>query len=159
MLYKVWNIKGEMPYCFPRSSIKFQGHTVQNITDFYPNWAFQIPQICLVMLCFVVVVLWVPNKFMWCSSYILWNCFTVTQSFKVTSQALGQSDGCSSVCKVILKSMGKGGRYLITTIHNKAWIMSIFLWKNYRLTLWDVDLFNMLQLYVRLINNSSVNIT
>ena len=27
-------------YCFPRSSIKFQGHTVQNITDFYPNWAF-----------------------------------------------------------------------------------------------------------------------
>ena len=30
----------EMPYCFPRSSIKFQGHTVQNITDFDPNWAF-----------------------------------------------------------------------------------------------------------------------
>ena len=29
-----------MPYCFPRSSIKFQGHTVQNITDFYPNWEF-----------------------------------------------------------------------------------------------------------------------
>ena len=29
-----------MPYCFPRSSIKFQGHTVLNITDFDPNWAF-----------------------------------------------------------------------------------------------------------------------
>ena len=29
-----------MPFCFPRSSIKFQGHTVQNITDFDPNWAF-----------------------------------------------------------------------------------------------------------------------
>ena len=29
-----------MPYCFPRSSINFQGHTVQNITDFDPNWAF-----------------------------------------------------------------------------------------------------------------------
>ena len=40
MLHKVWNSKGEMPYCFPRSSIKFQGHTVQNITDFDPNWAF-----------------------------------------------------------------------------------------------------------------------
>ena len=40
MLHKAWNSKGEMPYCFPRSSIKFQGHTVQNITDFYPNWAF-----------------------------------------------------------------------------------------------------------------------
>ena len=29
-----------MSYCFPRSSIKFQGHTGQNITDFDPNWAF-----------------------------------------------------------------------------------------------------------------------
>ena len=42
MLHKAWNSKGEMPYCFPRSSIKFQGHTVQNITDFDPNWAFRI---------------------------------------------------------------------------------------------------------------------
>ena len=40
MLHKAWNNKGEMPYCFPRSSIKFQGHTGQNITDFDPNWAF-----------------------------------------------------------------------------------------------------------------------
>ena len=40
MLHKAWNSKGEMPYCFPRSSIKFQGHTVQSITDFDPNWAF-----------------------------------------------------------------------------------------------------------------------
>ena len=40
MLYKAWNSKGEMPYCFPRSSMKFQGHTGQNITDFDPNWAF-----------------------------------------------------------------------------------------------------------------------
>ena len=29
-----------MPYCFPRSSIKFQGHAGQNITDFDPNGAF-----------------------------------------------------------------------------------------------------------------------
>ena len=40
MLHKAWNSKGEMPYRFPRSSVKFQGHTVQNITDFDPNWAF-----------------------------------------------------------------------------------------------------------------------
>ena len=40
MLHKAWNSKGEMPYCFPRSSVKFQGHTVQNITDFDPNWVF-----------------------------------------------------------------------------------------------------------------------
>ena len=31
-----------MPYCFPRSSIKFRGHTGQNFTDFYPNWAFPV---------------------------------------------------------------------------------------------------------------------
>ena len=40
MFHKASNSKGEMSYCFPRSSIKFQGHTVQNITDFDPNWAF-----------------------------------------------------------------------------------------------------------------------
>ena len=40
MLHKAWHNKEEMPYCFPRSSIKFQGHTGQNITDFDPNWAF-----------------------------------------------------------------------------------------------------------------------
>ena len=40
MLHKAWNSKVEMAYCFPRSSIKFQGHTGQNITDFDPNWAF-----------------------------------------------------------------------------------------------------------------------
>ena len=40
ILHKAWNSKGEMPYCFPRSSIEFQGHTGQNITDFDPNWAF-----------------------------------------------------------------------------------------------------------------------
>ena len=41
MLHKAWNSKEEMPYCFPRSSIKFQGHMGQNITDFDPNWAFR----------------------------------------------------------------------------------------------------------------------
>ena len=40
MLHKAWNSKEEMPYCFPRSSIKFQGHTGQDITDFDPNSAF-----------------------------------------------------------------------------------------------------------------------
>ena len=40
MLHEAWNSKGEMPYRIPRSSIKFQGHTGQNITDFDPNWAF-----------------------------------------------------------------------------------------------------------------------
>ena len=37
----LWNaLSGEMPYRFRRSSIKFQGHTGQNITDLDSNWAF-----------------------------------------------------------------------------------------------------------------------
>ena len=40
MLHKAWNSKGEMPDRFPWSSFKFQGHTVQSITDFDPNWVF-----------------------------------------------------------------------------------------------------------------------
>ena len=42
MLHKACNSKWEIPFSFPRSSIKFQGHTVQNITDFDPNWAFPV---------------------------------------------------------------------------------------------------------------------
>ena len=30
----------EVPYCFSRSSIKFQGHTVLKIVEFDPDWAF-----------------------------------------------------------------------------------------------------------------------
>ena len=29
-----------MPYCFSRSSVKFQGHTALKIIKFDPNWAF-----------------------------------------------------------------------------------------------------------------------
>ena len=30
----------EVPYCFSRSSVKFQGYTSQKIVDLDPNWAF-----------------------------------------------------------------------------------------------------------------------
>ena len=40
MMYKAWSSIGEVPYCFSRSSVKFQGHTGQRITDFNPNWVF-----------------------------------------------------------------------------------------------------------------------
>ena len=35
-----WCCLGEVPYCFSRSSVKFQGHTAKKIVDFDPNWAF-----------------------------------------------------------------------------------------------------------------------
>ena len=33
-------VSGEVPYCFRRSSVKFQGHTVLKIDKFDPDWAF-----------------------------------------------------------------------------------------------------------------------
>ena len=39
MMHKAWRSIEEVPYCFARSSIKFQGHTGQKITNFDPNWA------------------------------------------------------------------------------------------------------------------------
>ena len=30
----------EVPYCFSRSSVKFQGHTALKIVEFDPDWAF-----------------------------------------------------------------------------------------------------------------------
>ena len=40
MMYKACCSKEKVPYCFPRSSVKFHGHVGQTIIDFYPNWAF-----------------------------------------------------------------------------------------------------------------------
>ena len=39
MTHKAWCCLEEVPYCFSRSSVKFQGHTGQKIADFDPNWA------------------------------------------------------------------------------------------------------------------------
>ena len=40
MMHKVWSNIEEVPYCFSRSFVKFQGHTGQKIADCDPNWAF-----------------------------------------------------------------------------------------------------------------------
>ena len=40
MIHKAWSSIEEVPYCFPRSSVKFQGHTALKIVKFDPNWAF-----------------------------------------------------------------------------------------------------------------------
>ena len=40
MMRKAWSSIEEMPCCFSRSSVKFQGHTWQKIADFQPNWMF-----------------------------------------------------------------------------------------------------------------------
>ena len=66
MLHKAWNSKGEIPYGFPRSSMKFQGHTVQNITDFDPNWAFPyyrpVPAFKSLRFALLILVLKYLNK-------------------------------------------------------------------------------------------------
>ena len=40
MMHKAWSSIEEVPYCFSRSSIKFQGHIALEIVEFYSNWAF-----------------------------------------------------------------------------------------------------------------------
>ena len=39
MMHKAWCSIEEVPYCFPRSSIKFQGHTGRKIDDLDKIWA------------------------------------------------------------------------------------------------------------------------
>ena len=40
MIHKAWCCLGQVPYCFSRSSVKFQGHTALKIVEFDPDWAF-----------------------------------------------------------------------------------------------------------------------
>ena len=40
MMHNGWSGIEEAPYCFSRSSVKFQGHTALKIVEFDPNWAF-----------------------------------------------------------------------------------------------------------------------
>ena len=40
MMHRAWSSIVEVPYCFSRSYIKFQGHTALKIIEFDPNWAF-----------------------------------------------------------------------------------------------------------------------
>ena len=40
MMHKAWSSIEEVPYCFSRSSVKFQGHMALKIVKFDPNWAF-----------------------------------------------------------------------------------------------------------------------
>ena len=40
MMHRAWSSIVEVPYCFSRSHVKFQGHTALKIVEFDPNWAF-----------------------------------------------------------------------------------------------------------------------
>ena len=40
MMHRAWSSIVEVPYCFSRSSVKFQGHAALKIVEFDPNWAF-----------------------------------------------------------------------------------------------------------------------
>ena len=39
-MHKAWSSIEEVPYCFSKSYVKLQDHTVKKIVDFDPNWAF-----------------------------------------------------------------------------------------------------------------------
>ena len=40
MMHRPWSSIVEVPYCFSRSNVKFQGHTALKIFKFDRNWAF-----------------------------------------------------------------------------------------------------------------------
>ena len=40
MMHRAWSSTVEVPYCFSRSYVKFQGHPALRIVEFDPNWAF-----------------------------------------------------------------------------------------------------------------------
>ena len=40
MMHKAWSSIEEVPYCFRRSSVKFQGHTALKSVKFDPDWSF-----------------------------------------------------------------------------------------------------------------------
>ena len=40
MMHRAWSSIVEVPYCFLRSCVKFQGHTALKIVEFDPNWPF-----------------------------------------------------------------------------------------------------------------------
>ena len=40
MMHRARSSIVEVPYCFSRSSVKFQGHTALKIVEFDPKWAF-----------------------------------------------------------------------------------------------------------------------
>ena len=40
MIHTAWCCLGDVPYCFSRSSVEFQGHTALKIVEFDPDWTF-----------------------------------------------------------------------------------------------------------------------
>ena len=40
MMHKAWSSIEQLPCCFSRSYVKFQGHTALKIIEFDPDWAF-----------------------------------------------------------------------------------------------------------------------
>ena len=42
MMHRAWSSIVEVPYCFSRSYVKFQGHRALKIVEFDPNWAFPV---------------------------------------------------------------------------------------------------------------------
>ena len=45
IMHKAWHSKEEVPSCFLRSSIKFQGHTGRKVDDFNPIWVYKITRL------------------------------------------------------------------------------------------------------------------
>ena len=100
MMHKAWCCLGEKPYSFPRSCVKFQGHTGQKIADFDPNWAF--PD-CNSSLNWLMAIKWYTKlevQQRWCPNVFQGHLsnFRVTQDKKSTDfYPNGPFPDCNSV--------------------------------------------------------------
>ena len=104
MMHKAWsNIEG-VSYCFLRSSVKFQGHTGQNIADFDPNWAFPDCNLSFNL----------PMAFKWCNIEEVPYCFS-RSSCKVQGHTRQKTS--------ILTQIGRFQTVTPVRIHWWLWMM------------------------------------
>ena len=91
-MHNAWSSVEEVPYCFSRSSVKFQGHTALKIAEFDPDLAFpdcnsslNSPMATKWCTKLEVALKWCPIVFS-CDQAALWMVFSVRLSV------------CPSVC-------------------------------------------------------------
>ena len=108
MMHKAWSSIEEVPYCFARSSVKFQGHTALKIVEFDPNWAFpdcnsSLNSPMAAKWCTKLEVAWkrCPIVFSY-DQATLWMVFSVRLSHLLPEASIGLRVLSSPVCVCVL---------------------------------------------------------
>ena len=89
MMHKGWRSIEEEPYCFSRSSIKFQGHTGCKIDDFNPIWVRLQgrSQLSNAQICLVLFLIWHNESLTFITVFIIVLYLTASMQTLYTSAA------------------------------------------------------------------------